>query len=143
MIDALPDGFDTTLSRLLAGGRDLSGGQWQRIALARSFYWEAPLVILDEPSASLGPRAEHELFSTLDAAPHCRTALFISHRFSTIRGADRIYVLHQGVVAEQGSHDELTARDGRYSELFRLQSEAYVAADAGQLPDDQPADSQG
>lgn len=142
-IDALPNGFETTLSRLFAGGRDLSGGQWQRIALARSFYRDAPLVILDEPSAALDPRAEHELFSTLRTALHGRTALFISHRFSTVRGADRIYVLHEGLVAEQGSHDELVARDGRYAELFRLQSEAYVAAEPGEPSDDQPADGQG
>lgn len=128
-LDALPHGFDTVLSRLFAGGRDLSGGQWQRVALARSFYRDAPLVILDEPSAALDPRAEHELFSTLRAALHGRTALFISHRFSTVRGADRIYVLHNGLVAEHGNHDELMALNGRYAELFRLQSEAYVAGD--------------
>lgn len=126
-LDALPAGFDTVLSRLFAGGRDLSGGQWQRIALARSFYRDAPLVILDEPSASLDPRAEHELFSTLREALHGRTALFISHRFSTVRGADRIYVLHEGAVVEQGSHDELVKLDGRYAELYRLQSNAYIS----------------
>jgi len=127
---SLPQGYDTTLSRMFAGGRDLSGGQWQRVALARSFYRDAPLVILDEPSAALDPRAEHELFSTLRSALHGRTALFISHRFSTVRGADRIYVLHDGLVAEQGTHDELIALDGRYAELYRLQSDSYVAGDA-------------
>ncbi|MDQ7993379.1 MAG: ABC transporter ATP-binding protein [Propionicimonas sp.] len=131
-LDALPDGFDTPLSRMFAGGRDLSGGQWQRVALARSFYRDAPMVILDEPSASLDPRAEHELFSTLRSALHGRTALFISHRFSTVRGADRIYVLHEGEVVEQGSHDELMARDGRYAELYRLQSAAYVSGEPGE-----------
>lgn len=123
----LPRGYDTVLSRIFAGGRDLSGGQWQRVALARSFYRDAPLVILDEPSASLDPRAEHELFSTLRAALHGRTALFISHRFSTVRGADQIYVLHDGAVVERGTHDELMALDGRYAELYRLQSDAYVS----------------
>jgi ATP-binding cassette subfamily B protein len=122
MLDALPDGFDTVLSRMFAGGTDLSGGQWQRVALARSFYRDAPLVILDEPSASLDPRAEHELFATLRDALRGRTALFISHRFSTVRGADRIYVLHEGEIVEHGTHDELVARNGRYAELFRLQS---------------------
>lgn len=129
-LDALPAGFETILSRIFAGGHDLSGGQWQRVALARSFYRDAPLVILDEPSAALDPRAEHELFSTLRAALHGRTALFISHRFSTVRGADRIYVLHQGQVVETGSHEELMALDGRYAELYRLQSNAFVAGDA-------------
>lgn len=128
-LDALPNGFGTVLSRMFAGGQDLSGGQWQRVALARSFYRDAPLVILDEPSASLDPRAEHDLFATLRQALQGRTALFISHRFSTVRGADRIYVLDAGTVVEQGSHEELMARDGRYAELFRLQSAAFMAAD--------------
>jgi ATP-binding cassette subfamily B protein len=126
MLDRLPNGFDTVLSRLFAGGTDLSGGQWQRVALARSFYRDAPLVILDEPSASLDPRAEHELFDTLRDALRARTALFISHRFSTVRGADRIYVLHEGEIVEQGTHDELVARDGRYAELYRLQTQLQV-----------------
>jgi ATP-binding cassette subfamily B protein len=126
MIDELPQGFDTVLSRMFAGGTDLSGGQWQRVALARSFYRDAPLVILDEPSASLDPRAEHELFATLRDALRARTALFISHRFSTVRGADRIYVLHEGEIVEQGTHDELVSRDGRYAELYRLQTQLQI-----------------
>lgn len=129
-IEALPSGYDTILSRLFSGGRDLSGGQWQRVAIARSFYRDAPLVILDEPSASLDPRAEYELFSTLRSALHGRTALFISHRFSTVRGADRIYVLSEGEVVEHGNHEDLMTMGGRYAELFRMQSEAYVAGDA-------------
>ena len=126
MIDALPHGFDTVLSRMFAGGTDLSGGEWQRVALARSFYRDAPLLILDEPSASLDPRAEHELFATLRDALRARTALFISHRFSTVRGADRIYVLHEGEIVEQGTHDELVSRNGRYAELFRLQTQLQI-----------------
>jgi len=130
-LDSLPAGFDTVLSRMFSGGRDLSGGQWQRVALARSFYRDAPLVILDEPSASLDPRAEHELFATLRDALHGRTALFISHRFSTVRGADRIYVLHEGKVVEEGTHEELIALDGHYAELYHLQSEVHMGG-AGQ-----------
>lgn len=128
-IQGLPEGYEQLLSRLFPGGRELSGGQWQRIALARSFYRDAPLVILDEPSASLDPRAEHALFSSLRAALRGRTALFISHRFSTVRGADRIYVLHDGQVVESGSHDDLMALDGRYAELYRLQAGAFLEAD--------------
>ena len=131
MLDGLPHGYDTVLSRLFTGGTDLSGGQWQRVALARSFYRDAPLLILDEPSAALDPRAEHELFSTLRDALRGRTALFISHRFSTVRGADRIYVLHEGEIVEQGTHDELVSRDGRYAELFRLQTQLQVHGDSG------------
>lgn len=126
-LDALPHGFDTTLSRLFTGGQDLSGGQWQRVALARSFFRDAPLVILDEPSASLDPRAEHDLFAGLREALDGRTALFISHRFSTVRGADRIYVLDRGAVVEEGTHEQLMSRDGLYADLFRLQGEASVA----------------
>ena len=130
-IEGLPEGYDTTLSRLFPGGRELSGGQWQRVALARSFFRDAPLVILDEPSASLDPRAEHDLFASLRDALGGRTALFISHRFSTVRGADRIYVLDKGAIVEHGSHPELMAREGLYAELFRLQSDAYVSGMSG------------
>jgi ATP-binding cassette subfamily B protein len=126
ILETLPDGFDTVLSRMFAGGTDLSGGEWQRVALARSFYRDAPLLILDEPSAALDPRAEHELFATLRDALRDRTALFISHRFSTVRGADRIYVLHEGEIVEQGTHDELVSRNGRYAELFRLQTQLQI-----------------
>lgn len=127
-LDALPDGFDTLLSRLFVGGIDLSGGQWQRVALARSFFRDAPLVILDEPSSALDPRAEHDLFATLRDVLSGRTALFISHRFSTVRGADRIIVLDSGEVVEHGTHADLMAADGLYADLYRLQSHTDVAA---------------
>lgn len=122
----LPEGYDTRLTRLFDGGHDLSGGQWQRVAIARAFYRDAPLVILDEPSAALDPRAEYDLFSSLRATLAGRSALVISHRFSTVRNADRIYVMAAGRVAEQGSHDELMALDGIYAELFGLQATAYL-----------------
>jgi ATP-binding cassette subfamily B protein len=130
-ISALEDGYATILSRMFAGGRDLSGGQWQRVAVARGYFRNAPFVILDEPSAALDPRAEHDLFSSLKGTLEGRTAVFISHRFSTVRSADRIYVLEEGRVVEHGSHEELLRHGGQYSELFRLQAAAYVTASEG------------
>lgn len=128
-IENLPDGYATPLSRIFSGGRDLSGGQWQRVAIARGYYRDAPLVILDEPSAALDPRAEHDLFASLRETLQGRTVLFISHRFSTVRSADRIYVMDGGAVAEHGSHDELMAKQGIYAELFQLQAAAYLSAE--------------
>lgn len=125
----LPQGYDTTLTRLFEGGHELSGGQWQRLAIARAFYRDAPLVILDEPSAALDPRAEYELFSSLRETIRGRSALIISHRFSTVRNADRIYVLDGGRVVESGTHDELMQRRGIYAELFQLQASAYLPAE--------------
>ncbi|WP_245836236.1 ABC transporter ATP-binding protein [Paramicrobacterium agarici] len=125
-LDDLPQGFETPLTRLFEGGRDLSGGQWQRVAIARAFYRDAPLVVLDEPSSALDPRAEYELYSSLRETLRGRSALVISHRFSTVRNADRIYVLKDGRVAEHGTHDELMRRRGVYAELFTLQASAYL-----------------
>lgn len=125
-VSKLPQKYDTILSRLFHGGRDLSGGQWQRIAIARAFYRDAPLVILDEPTASLDARAEYDLFASLRAVLKGRTAVFVSHRFSTVRMADQIIVLHAGRIVEAGTHSQLMAQDGRYSELFRLQASAYL-----------------
>ncbi|GEN79704.1 ABC transporter ATP-binding protein [Actinotalea fermentans] len=125
-LGGLPDGYDTLLSREFPGGRDLSGGQWQRVALARAFYRDAPLVVLDEPTAAMDARAEHELFASLRTVLAGRSALVVSHRFSTVRSADRIYVLEAGRVVEHGDHDALMALGGRYAELFRLQAAAYL-----------------
>lgn len=122
----LPQGYETPLSREFPGGTDLSGGQWQRVALARAFYRDAPLVVLDEPTAAMDARAEHDLFASLRTVLAGRSALVVSHRFSTVRSADRIYVLEDGRVVEEGTHDELMALGGRYAELFRLQAAAYL-----------------
>lgn len=121
----MADGLDTVLGRDLDDGTDLSGGQWQRLALARALFRDRDLVILDEPTAALDPRAEQELFRDVRTVLDGRAAILISHRFSSVRLADRIYVLDAGRVIEGGTHDELVALGGRYAELFELQSAAY------------------
>ena len=125
-LSELPEGYETMLGREFSGGYDLSIGQWQRVALARAFFRDAPFVILDEPTAALDARAESRLFERLHELLRGRSVLLISHRFSSVRSADRIYVLEHGRVVEQGSHDELISLDGRYAELFTLQARAYL-----------------
>ena len=114
------------LSREYADGRDLSVGQWQRVALARAFRRDAPLVILDEPTAALDPRAEHALFADVRRLLRGRSALLISHRFSSVRTADRIYVMESGRIVESGCHKDLMAAGGLYAELFQLQARSYL-----------------
>ncbi len=126
---ALPAGYDTILGPEFQGGKDLSIGQWQRVALARVFFRDAPFIILDEPTAALDARAEHDLFQAIRTLCHGRSVLLISHRFSSVRSADRIYVLQHGRVIEHGSHDQLMAAGGLYADLFTLQAAAYVGQD--------------
>jgi ABC-type multidrug transport system fused ATPase/permease subunit len=125
MILALPAGYQTLLSRQFEGGMDLSGGQWQRLAMARALFRDAPLLICDEPSAALDARAEQALFKTLRRDAARRITVLITHRLANIRHADRIYVLHDGQIIEQGTHAELSAVGGRYAELFALQATGY------------------
>jgi ATP-binding cassette subfamily B protein len=125
-LSALPAGYETILSAEYDGGRELSGGQWQRVALARAFVRDARLIILDEPTASMDPRAEHDLFARIRSLYAGRTVLLISHRYNTVRDADHIYVLDSGRIIEHGNHDQLMTADRVYAELFTLQAKAYT-----------------
>ncbi|MDQ6726630.1 MAG: ABC transporter ATP-binding protein/permease [Actinomycetota bacterium] len=122
---ALPNGYATRLGPQYFGGSDLSIGQWQRVALARAFFRDAPFIVLDEPTAALDPRAERDLFDRIKELAQGRSVLLISHRFSSVRSADRIYVLSEGTIVEEGTHATLMERCGAYAEMFTLQASAY------------------
>ncbi|HEX9054526.1 MAG TPA: ATP-binding cassette domain-containing protein, partial [Gemmatimonadales bacterium] len=117
--------YDQMLGRRFDGGVDLSGGEWQKVALARAYMRDAQLLILDEPTAALDARAEYEVFLRFSELTAGKMAVLISHRFSTVRMADRILVLRGGELVEDGTHEELVARGGLYAELFQLQAAGY------------------
>lgn len=126
MLQELPDRYEQMLGKRFAGGIDLSGGQWQKIALARAYMRDAQLLILDEPTSALDARAEHEVFLRFSELIQDKSAVLISHRFSTVRMADRILFLENGQLLELGTHEELLAKDGKYAELFKLQAQGYA-----------------
>ncbi|MGA8866840.1 MAG: ABC transporter ATP-binding protein [Candidatus Sulfotelmatobacter sp.] len=125
VIAKLPQGYEQMLGRRFEGGVDLSGGEWQKVALARAYLRDAQLLILDEPTAALDARSEYEVFQRFSELTAGKMALFISHRFSTVRMADRIVVLEHGRIAEDGDHEQLTHLGGRYAEMFELQAASY------------------
>jgi len=125
VIARLPKGYQQMLGKLFTNGVDLSGGEWQKIAIARAYMRAAQLLILDEPTAALDARAEFEVFQRFKELSHGKTAVIISHRFSTVRMADRIIVLERGQIAQVGSHADLLAAGGQYAELFELQAAGY------------------
>jgi ATP-binding cassette, subfamily B, bacterial len=125
-LSELPAGYETRLGRQFYGGYELSIGQWQRLALARAFFRGGEFVMLDEPTAALDPRAEHDLFAQMRSLMQGRAVLLVSHRFSSVRTADRIYVLEHGRITEGGTHPELIALGGHYADLFALQAAAYL-----------------
>ncbi len=126
VIEKLPKGYAQVLGKRFMDGVELSGGEWQKVALARAYMRDAQLVILDEPTAALDARAEHEVFLRFSQLIEGKTAVLISHRFSTVRMADRILFLENGQMKELGSHEELLAQNGKYAELFRLQARGYA-----------------
>ena len=125
LIADLPEGYDTILGKWFETGEELSIGQWQKIALARAFFRDAQLIILDEPASALDVKTEHDIFHQFYRLIQGKSAILISHRLSTVRMADRILLLKDGRIFEQGSHDELMKKDGAYAELFKIQAEQY------------------
>lgn len=134
-ISALPDGYETPLMRIFEpNGRELSIGQWQKLAIARAFYGESDVLILDEPTASLDPLAEQEIFRQFDLLRADKTTIFVSHRLSSATVADQVIVLEDGQVIENGTHNELMAMGGKYHKLFSTQAERYIAKEEPPRP---------
>src|SRR5213080_1511381 len=135
LIGGLPNGYDTALGKWFDAGVNLSGGEWQKVALARAFMRDARILLLDEPTSALDAQAEYDLFERLRSLTRGRTAVYISHRFSTVRRADRIVFLEHGRLVEEGTHEELIALGGRYARLFRMQAAAYTGEDIEPEPE--------
>jgi ATP-binding cassette, subfamily B, bacterial len=125
VIRGLKDGYDTVLGKWFEGGEELSIGQWQKVALARAFLRDSQIIVLDEPTSAMDARSEYELFRQFRQLAAGRAAVLISHRFSTVRMADSIYVLDDGRIIERGTHDDLMARNGTYAKLFEMQAQHY------------------
>jgi ATP-binding cassette subfamily B protein len=125
VIEALPAGYAQRIGKRFKNGVELSGGEWQKVAIARAYMREAEVLILDEPTAALDARAEFEVFQRFKELSKGKTAVLISHRFSSVRMADRIFVLADGKVEAIGTHEELVSQPGLYSELFELQAAGY------------------
>ncbi len=124
-IKELPDGIDQVVGKKFDNGVDLSGGQWQKLALARAFFRDAPILILDEPTSAIDAKAEYEIFENVQKLQKDKTVIIISHRFSTVRNADRILVLDEGKIIEEGNHEKLMSKKGLYAELFNIQAQGY------------------
>jgi ATP-binding cassette, subfamily B, bacterial len=125
LVRELPDGYDQILGTEFADGEQLSGGQWQKLAIARAFYQGAPVLIMDEPTSAIDAEAEYAIFNNLEAEYRDKTLILVSHRFSTVRNADRILVIENGRIVEHGTHDDLLAAGGRYATMFAIQAEGY------------------
>jgi len=126
-IEDMPEGYETQLGRWFKDGRELSGGQWQKIALSRAFMRsDADILVLDEPTAAMDVASEAAIFEHFQSESHTKMTILISHRFSTVRVADEIIVIHDGEILEHGNHESLLAQNGQYAHLFKLQAKGYL-----------------
>jgi ATP-binding cassette subfamily B protein len=130
VIEGLRHGYDTMLGKWFEEGEELSVGEWQKVALARAFVRDAQILVFDEPTSALDPETEWRVFEHIRKLAGGRAVVLISHRFSTVRTADRIHILDGGRIVESGAHDELMALDGRYAHMYEVQARAYQTRDA-------------